>query len=80
MARGAYCKVGSIVMAEGSTGTPVKDGVSKGWGKEGLEQTVAYVVTTTSPDPPGGSLLILAAVTSPNPVCFVRQPHSDLKC
>ena len=75
-----YCKVGSIVMADGRTGTPVKDGVSKGWGKEGLEQTVAYVVTTTSPDPPGGSLLILAAVTSPTPVCFLRQPHSDLKC
>ena len=41
VARGAYCKVGSIVMAEGRTGTPVKDGVSRGWGKEGLEQTVA---------------------------------------
>ena len=41
MARGVYCRVGSMVMAEGRTGTPVKDVVSRGWGKEGLEQTVA---------------------------------------
>ena len=41
VARGVYCRVGSMVMAEGRTGTPVKDVVSRGWGKEGLEQTVA---------------------------------------